>query len=354
VSELTVCDACGATPLVFNYYPNTGFFDLGALTLCDACCSGDLTRDVAEKVLVRRGGSLVHREGRLVAFVSPPAAKVCGNKSPSNVYDQFTCALPAGHGGHHCALDRGADSMCWTHPKCKGCSLEFVSDLQHWQLSSSDAPYCERCYYARAGARAEERDTGTPLVIGVDPGLKEAGSLVYGIGDRVIRKTRGEVNIDPIEIKIGHSLGPMDIERIGREVRAELEKMLGTTMTIPDGCDLEFVTPKNTDVFDEVIREANRALSVAILGQEKCRRCSGRAVRDGFCGYCYGSADYADQAERDRVISRCMEAEARNAGGARARNESALAADRPRSTKASREAAKPHPWEAWSTASEES
>jgi hypothetical protein len=208
------------------------------------------------------------------------------------------------------------------------------------------------------------RNAKPSLVIGVDPGTKEAGSVVYGIGHRVIghtkppanvravAKTTGTVEVDPIVFKVD-CLEQATADRIGREVRAELEKLWGSAVTIPKGYDLEFIAPKGSNVFDEVTREANRALSAAILGHAKCRRCSGGASRDGYCEYCFGSSSYSGPAERDAVIAKCADAEDRNVA-ARVRNEAALAADRPRPTKSSREAEKPHPWEAWSTSGDES
>jgi hypothetical protein len=267
---------------------------------------------------------------------------VCGNESGHNHrISGARCALPAGHDGHHSDCE-GTYPLLWQHAKCKGCGVELPDRFSFWQLSSSDLPYCERCYYARVGTRAAERDIGTPLVIGVDPGNRESVSVVRGVGNRVISKTSGTVEIDPIVVKVG-TLDPVEAERIGRAVRAELEKaLLCSVVQIPQGFELNLVSSKES-VWD-VFSEACAAMTRAILAPQRCRQCSVTATHGAHCVYCA-------RRPNERELRLSMDTDGTRA---RARNEAALAAERPRPTKSSREAEKPHPWEAWSTPGDES
>jgi hypothetical protein len=76
-----------------------------------------------------------------------------------------------------------------------------------------------------------------------------------------------------------------------------------------------------------------------------CRGCSSPATKSAWCAYCFnrdGEDENIDEMARQRTDEKPGQV------AARARNEAALAAEKPRATKSSREAALPHPWEAWS------
>src|SRR6478752_5650588 len=138
---------------------------------------------------------------------------ICGNESSANLQtgERLKCARFKGHGGHHNACDRGEWSLCWTHPKCKGCGIELDGAiLAEYQLSSSDKPYCAACYDDRERARAVE-----------------TGSVVYGIGDRVIGHTKPVTRIKPFEISIALS---GDAVRASERCREQLEKMMRATI----------------------------------------------------------------------------------------------------------------------------
>jgi len=269
---------------------------------------------------------------------------VCGNESG---HIGARCALPAGHDGHHSDCE-GTYPLLWQHAKCKGCGVELPDRFSFWQLSSSDLSYCQGCYDIRVAARKAERDPGPPVVFGVDPGsAEERGSLVYGVGNRVIGKTLGTVEIDPIVVKVG-TLDPVEAERIGHAVRAELEKaLLGSVVQIPQGFEINIVSRKGSGW--DVLSEAEAAMTRAIMGPQKCSNCTSPATHGRFCAYCH---QRADEDVLSHVISTWQNKPA--ACDARAGNEAALAAERPPLTKSSREAEKPHPWESWSTPGDES
>jgi len=75
-----------------------------------------------------------------------------------------------------------------------------------------------------------------------------------------------------------------------------------------------------------------------------CRACSSPATHSGYCVYCFRRTGYEG----------CTRVAGAEELAARRRNAAALAAERPPETKQSREAAKAHPWEAWSTPGSES